>query len=128
LFKEEHFSRGGPQYVSDKTKTILVVEDVDEISNQMNEMLRRKGHQILSAANAEEAIRIAEHDHPCMILTDLDLPTFDSLVQLVRAHKDLFNTPVAVIDINGHDTEPPQDVKILSDFDQLDYFLESCAK
>ena len=112
----------------DTTKTILVVEDVVEICFQMSEMLRKKGHQTLSAANAEDAIRIAEHDHPNMILTDLDLPTFDSLVQMVRAHKDLFNTPVAVIDINGHEMKPPQDVKILSDFDQLDYFLQTCVK
>jgi hypothetical protein len=47
---------------------------------------------------------------------------------MVRAHKDLFNTPVAVIDINGHETKPPPDVKILSDFDQLDYFLQTCVK
>lgn len=112
----------------DTTKTILVVEDVVEICLQMSEMLRKKGHQILSAANAEDAIRIAEHDHPNMILTDLDLPTFDSLVEMVRAHKDLFNTPVAVIDINGNEMKPPQDVKILSDFDQLDSFIQSCLK
>ena len=112
----------------DTTKTILVVEDVVEICFQMSEMLRKKGHQILSAANAEDAIRIAEHDHPNMILTDLDLPTFDSLVQMVRSHKELFNIPVAVIDINGHEIKPPQDVKILSDFDQLDYFLQTCVK
>jgi len=112
----------------DTTKTILVVEDVVEICFQMSEMLRNKGHQILSAANAEDAIRIAEHDHPNMILTDLDLPTFDSLVQMVRSHKELFNIPVAVIDINGHEIKPPQDVKILSDFDQLDYFLQTCVK
>jgi chemosensory pili system protein ChpA (sensor histidine kinase/response regulator) len=111
----------------DKRRTILVVEDVDEIRSQMSEMLRKKGHQILSAANAEDAIKIAEHDRPHMILTDLDLPTFDALVQLVRAHKDLGTIPMAVIDINGPELKPTQDVKILSDFEQLDYFLQSCV-
>ena len=116
--------------MSDKAKTILVVEDVDEICSQMSEMLRQRGHQILSAANAEEAIQIAEHDRPNMILTDLDLPTFEALVQQVRAHKDLGNTPMAVIDIDikGAELESPQGVKILSDFDQLDSFIQSCAK
>jgi CheY-like chemotaxis protein len=108
-------------------KTILVVEDVDEIRIQMGEMLRKKGHLILSAANAEDAIKIAEHDRPAMILTDLDLPTFDALVRLVRAHKELGNMPMAVIDINGPEIKQSEDVKILSDFDQLDYFLQSCA-
>lgn len=114
--------------MSDKTKTILVVEDVDEISSQMGEMLRKRGHQILNAANAEDAIRVAEHDLPNMILTDLDLPTFDALVQRVRAHKDLGDVPMAVIDINGAEVEPSQGVKILADFDQLDAFIQSCVK
>jgi CheY-like chemotaxis protein len=127
---EKVFSAGGRQFLSDITKTILVVEDVDEISSQMGEMLRKRGHQILNAANAEDAIQIAEHDRPNMILTDLDLPTFDALVELVRAHKDLGNLPMAVIDIdiNGPELEPSYDVKILSDFDQLDSFIQSCAK
>jgi CheY-like chemotaxis protein len=127
---EKVFSPGGRQFLSDITKTILVVEDVDEISSQMGEMLRKRGHQILNAANAEDAIQIAEHDRPNMILTDLDLSTFDALVELVRAHKDLGNLPMAVIDIdiNGPELEPSYDVKILSDFDQLDSFIQSCAK
>jgi CheY-like chemotaxis protein len=127
---EKVFSPGGRQFLSDITKTILVVEDVGEISSQMGEMLRKRGHQILNAANAEDAIQIAERDRPNMILTDLDLPTFDALVELVRAHKDLGNLPMAVIDIdiNRPELEPSPDVKILSDFDQLDSFIQSCAK
>jgi CheY-like chemotaxis protein len=127
---EKVFSPGGRQFLSDITKTILVVEDVGEISSQMGEMLRKRGHQILNAANAEDAIQIAERDRPNMILTDLDLPTFDALVELVRAHKDLGNLPMAVIDIdiNRPELEPSHDVKILSDFDQLDSFIQSCAK
>jgi CheY-like chemotaxis protein len=108
-----------------KTKTILVVEDIDEISFQMGTMLRRRGHRILNAMNAEEAIRIAEHDCPSMILTDLDLPTFDALVRLVRAHKVLKNMIVAIIDINEPDVNQEDGLKILSNFDQLDELLDA---
>ena len=108
-----------------KPKTILVVEDVDEISSQMDEMLRRKGHRTLNAANAEDAIQIAEQDRPNMILTDLDLPTFDVLVRLVHAHKDLGNLPVAIIDISGAEVMEKDGVKILSNFEQLDELLKS---
>ena len=107
------------------TKTILVVEDVDEISSQIGEILRQKGHRILNAANAEDAIQIAEQDRPNMILTDLDLPTFDALVRLVHAHKDLGNLPVAIVDIDGPEVKPSDGVKILSNFEQLDELLES---
>jgi CheY-like chemotaxis protein len=102
-----------------------VVEDVDEISSQMGEMLRKKGHRILNAANAEEAIQVAEHDRPHMILTDLDLPTFDALVRLVRTHQDLGNVIVAIIDINGAEVKPQDGLKVLTNFDQLDELLES---
>lgn len=101
-------------------KTVLVVEDVDEISSQMGTMLRRKGHRTLNAADAEEAIQMAETRRPNMILTDLDLPTFDSLIQMVRAHKELSNMPVAIIDIDLSDRD---DLKVLSNFDQLDELL-----
>jgi CheY-like chemotaxis protein len=114
--------------LSDKSKTILVVEDVDEICSQMREMLLKKGHRVLIAANAKDAIETAERDRPAMILTDLDMPTFDALVQLVRDHKELSNTPVAVIDINGADGEHPHDVKLLSDLTQLDELLASSGK
>lgn len=108
-----------------KPKTILVVEDVDEISSQMGAVLRKKGHRILNAANAEDAIQIAESDRPSMILTDLDLPTFETLVRLVRDHKDLNNMLLAIIDINDPDVNQQDGLKVLSNFDQLDELLDS---
>ena len=111
--------------MSDKCKTILVVEDVDEICSQMREMLVKKGHRVLIAANAKDAIEIAERDCPAMILTDLDMPTFDALVQLVRTHQKLGQTPLAVIDLNGLDGDHPHGVKFLSDLVQLDELLAS---
>jgi CheY-like chemotaxis protein len=111
-----------------RTRTILVVEDVGEISYQMGEMLRQKGHRILNAANAEDAIRIAEHTRPHIILTDLDLPTFDALLQLVHTHKGLANLPVAIIDINAYEVRGQDGLRILSNFEQLDELLESCVE
>ena len=108
-----------------KRKTVLIVEDVDEISSQMGAMLRRKGHRILHAVNAQDAIRIAEDKRPNMILTDLDLPTFDSLVRLVRGHHDISNMLVAIIDINHPDVREQDGLKVLSNFDQLDDLLDN---
>lgn len=106
-------------------KTILVVEDVDEISSQMRAILHQKGHDTLSATNAGEAIQIAENNPPAMILTDLDLPTFDALVQQVKSHKDLNTIPIAIIDINHPDVNAEHDLKVFSDFNQLDALLAS---
>ena len=76
--------------------TVLVVEDVDEISLNMSAALNKRGHRVVQASTAEQAIRMAEADRPSMILTDLDLPTFDQLLNLLHGHDGLSNMVVAI--------------------------------
>ena len=104
---------------------ILVVEDVQEISSEMNAMLHARGHNVMSAVDAEQAIKIAEEQRPKLILTDLDLPTLGLLVRLIREHQDLKNMPVAIIDINGPDVNKEDGLKVLTNFGQLDELLQS---
>jgi CheY-like chemotaxis protein len=114
----------GESRVSKKPHTILVVEDVDEISESMSAALKQRGHRVECASNADQAIQMAEENRPAMILTDLDLPTFDSLMSLLRAHTDLKNMLVAIIDIN-HPKVSDQTVNIVCDFQALDDLIES---
>lgn len=104
-------------------RTILIVEDEDEIGSNMNAMLARKGYRVLRAKNDDEAITSAEQDRPTMILTDLDLPTLDSMILRIRAHETLKNMLVAVIDIDG--PAPKDGIKILNNFDELDQLISS---
>ena len=108
--------------MSKNQQTILVVEDEDEISSNMNVMLTRKGYRVLRAIDADGAMTMAEQDRPTMILTDLDLPTLDSMMLRIRAHQTLNNMLVAVIDIN--DPASAKDgLKILNNFEELDVML-----
>ena len=105
-------------------RTILVVEDIDEISSQMNKLLTKRGHRVLQASNADDAIRLAEQNHPAMILTDLDLPTLDLLMKLIAEHKDLGELAVAIIDINNPEVSNNR-LRILPDFNALDDLIGS---
>ncbi|HBB95814.1 MAG TPA: hypothetical protein DC054_10520 [Blastocatellia bacterium] len=107
-----------------KPHTILVVEDVDEISANMTAALKERGHRVERALDAEQAIQMAEENRPAVILTDLDLPTFDKLMNLLRAHTDLKNMVVAIIDITTPEVSD-QTVNILGDFQALDDLIES---
>jgi len=111
--------------MADKTEArpILIVEDVREISLQMGAMLNGKGHRVTYATDAESAIRMAENDRPRMILTDLDLPTFDALIALIRGHVDLKQMLVAIMDINNPEVNPSDKVTVLSTLAQLDDLL-----
>jgi len=110
--------------LSKTVHTVLVVEDVDEISANMTAALKGRGHRVELASNAEQAIHMAEENRPAMILTDLDLPTFDNLMSLLRAHSVLKEMIVAIIDINGPEIAD-QTVNILCDFQALDDLIES---
>lgn len=99
--------------------TILVVEDVPEIALHMKRRLIERGHKVIWAQEPEDAIEIAEQILPSVILTDLDLPKLDLLMELVTNHRDLSELPVAVIDIN-HPELSDSRVKVLPDFDALE--------
>ena len=106
--------------------TVLVVEDVEEISANMASALDNRGHRVMHAVNAGDAIQKAESHRPTMILTDLDLPTFDELLTLLRGHADLKNMMVAIIDIN-HPTVKDSSVNVLRDFQALDDLMDASS-
>jgi len=108
----------------DQKHTVLVVEDVDEITLNMTAALTKRGHRVVHASNAQDAIQMAEADRPAMILTDVDLPTFDSLLSLLRDHPTLENLKVAIIDINDPKIED-KSVNVLNDFQALDDLIDA---
>ena len=103
-----------------------MVEDVEEISSSMSAALDKRGHHVVHASNAEDAIQIAEVKRPAIILTDLELPTFDKLLSLLRGHADLKETIVAIIDLNHPKVDGS--IKVLPDFQALDELLQSSVK
>ena len=77
----------------------------------------------MHASDAEQAIQIAEVNRPALILTDLELPTFDKLLNLLRGHADLNDTLVAIIDLNHPKVDG--NIKVLADFQALDDLLHA---
>lgn len=107
----------------DHKRTVLVVEDVDEITLNMTSALKDRGHRVVHASNAVDAIQMAEANRPTMILTDLDLPTFDELLSLLRSHLTLKNLKVAIIDINDPKVKD-KSVSVVTDFQALDDLMD----
>lgn len=104
--------------------TILILEDVEEIRENMKDALNKRGYDVIVAGNLAEAIEMADGNRPVMILTDLDLPDFDNLLQLLREHHELKNMVVAVIDID-HPNLADKSVRVLGDFNALDDLITS---
>ncbi|MBI2206611.1 MAG: GAF domain-containing protein [Candidatus Rokubacteria bacterium] len=56
------------------TETILLVEDEPDVRDVAVEMLEEAGYSVLVAANAEEALRLAETGDVDLLLTDIIMP------------------------------------------------------
>jgi twitching motility two-component system response regulator PilH len=55
-------------------KKILVVDDSPTDRHHLSEMLAKKGYQVITAENAEDAISKAKSGRPDLILMDVVMP------------------------------------------------------
>ena len=61
----------------DKPKTILVVDDEEEMLDHLVHTLKRTNCRVLSTTKGREAIKIAKADKPDLIILDVVMPDMD---------------------------------------------------
>jgi len=83
---------------------VLLVEDTEDNRFMMRRLLEMVGYQVIEARNGQEAVRLAEAEHPALILMDLSLPVIDGLAatRLIRKIPEAKRTPI--IAVSAHDT------------------------
>jgi len=62
-----------------RDRTVLVVDDNDETRWLVSDVLKRAGYVVLEAGDGPQALEIAEHDHPDLVLLDMSLPGMDGV-------------------------------------------------
>lgn len=85
--------------VSNGKRTILVVEDYDDVRAMLRLLLESEQFRVLEAATGAEALNVVKKGRPDLILMDLALPGFDGFETIRRIRKiDGFqNTPIIVL-------------------------------
>lgn len=80
-------------------RKILVVEDYDDTRYFLKQLLEKKGYQVVEATNGQEAIEIAQREHPDLIVMDLDLPILDGIgaTQYLRQQTDTKDLPIVAV-------------------------------
>lgn len=69
-------------------KTILVVEDQDDVRENIAELLELSNYQVLAAANGKEGVKIALEAIPDLILCDIMMPEMDGYEVLYLLSKN----------------------------------------
>jgi two-component system, OmpR family, response regulator RegX3 len=75
---------------------VLVVEDEQSLRDPLVYVLEKEGHDVLSAANGEDAIKVFEKEGADIILLDLMLPKMDGN-QVCKVIRTTSNVPIIML-------------------------------
>jgi CheY-like chemotaxis protein len=75
---------------------LLIVEDVPDILRLLEETLKFKGYNAVTARNGHEALERIQRDRPALIITDIMMPKLDGfgLVHRLRINPETRDIPV----------------------------------
>jgi two-component system cell cycle response regulator DivK len=81
--------------------TVLVVEDNPANMKLTSVLLRRAGHEVLAAVDAETGLRLAHDEQPDLILMDIQLPGMDGLAATAILKRDAATKAIPVIALSA---------------------------
>lgn len=83
-------------------KTILVVDDYDDVRVITKRAIESFGYRVVEAASGAEAVRVAQAESPDLILMDLSMPNMDGFATIHRLRRLLGLRDVPVIALSAH--------------------------
>jgi DNA-binding response OmpR family regulator len=78
------------------TKTLLVVDDKKELRTMVKAYMEQEGFRVVTAADGQEALFVARHEKPDLIILDLMMPQMGGY-EFLRAHKKEADTPIIIL-------------------------------
>jgi DNA-binding response OmpR family regulator len=83
--------------------TILVAEDDPDLLQFLVLLLEREGHTVLRAGDGEQALALAEREHPDLIISDIMMPRLSGLdlAAELRARENGHGPPILLLSAVG---------------------------
>ena len=78
------------------TKTVLVVDDEKRLCDLVRAYLTQEGFRVVTAGNGQEALFVARHEKPDVILLDLMMPEMGGY-DFIRIHNKEQDTPIIIL-------------------------------
>jgi CheY-like chemotaxis protein len=89
-------------------KTVLVADDETHILHVVSLKLQNAGYRVVTARDGREALELAQHEKPDLIITDYHMPELSGL-ELCRRLKETEQTssiPAIMLTARGYNLEP----------------------
>ncbi len=85
-------------------KTILVVDDEERILHLLKDYLEQENFRVVTAADGREALFVARHEKPDLIVLDLMMPEMDGHA-FMRQHRQERETPIILLTARVEETD-----------------------
>ena len=80
-----------------EAKTILVADDESHILNVVSLKLRNAGYRVITASDGQEALDMAQMEHPDLLITDYHMPMLSGIELCRRLRTDPSTASVRMI-------------------------------
>jgi DNA-binding response OmpR family regulator len=85
-------------------KTIMVVDDEKRLVALVESYLKQEGYRVVTAFNGREALTVAQHESPDLIVLDVMMPEMDGY-EFMRKHRADHDTPIILLTARVDDEE-----------------------
>ena len=87
-------------------KKLLIVEDDAAVRKVLGNELRKEGVVVFEAENGEEAIKLANDEHPDLIVLDVIMPKMHGMDMLRKLQEDEWGKNVPVLLLTNYANDP----------------------
>jgi DNA-binding response OmpR family regulator len=85
-------------------KTIMVVDDEERLVSLVKAYLKQEGFRVVTASNGQEALIVARHEKPDLIILDIMMPEMDGY-EFMRIHSKERETPTILLTAKVEDED-----------------------
>ena len=100
--------------------TLLLVEDNEENRDGLSRHLRRKGYEVLVAADGRQGLEAARSGAPDLVLMDMSLPVLDGWEATRQLKADPHTRHIPVIALTAHAMAGDRDKALAAGCDEYD--------
>ena len=85
-------------------KTVLIVEDEDNLLAPLTYNLEREGYRVVTATDGGEGLELAREESPSLVILDIMLPTMDG-IQVCRVLRSESGVPILMLTAKGEELD-----------------------
>lgn len=82
--------------------SILIVDDNPMNRKLLKVLLETEGHQVVTAVDAEDTLRVLHNFHPQLILMDFDLPGMDGLELTKKLKENPLTSGIFIVMVTSY--------------------------